>query len=164
MGPLTGSSSSPSVRLACVIAALAERQQMVGESSMNSINGNSFNMLQGSRRFYNRHGGDLGSYPSTDHVNEELPGDTVAVTRVNGEWGMNNGPEVAEAATRYASSVAVEDGGGLSLLRPDDIDGSLHSGTGSIVPESFEEQMMLAMAVSLAEARTMSNGQSASWQ
>lgn len=165
MGPQTGLPASPSGGLACAIAALAERQQMPGESSMSTTNGNisSFNMLQGSTRFYNRVGGEMNSYPSTDNVNEVLSGDTVTLTMVDGEWGINNGPEMTEAATSYASSVATEDGSRLSLSRPDDNDGSLQSATDPIVPESFEEQMMLAMAVSLVEVRAMSSGQSASW-
>ncbi|KAK7257092.1 hypothetical protein RIF29_30818 [Crotalaria pallida] len=165
MGPQTGSSSSPSAGLACAVAALAERQQTAGESSMNSINGNSFNTPQGSSRFCNRPVGDLGSYPSADNINEVLRSDTSSGNRVNGEWDTNNGPDVAEAATLHASSVATENGGRLSLPRPDgDIDGSLQSATGPILPESFEEQMMLAMAVSLADAQALPNGQSASWQ
>ncbi|KAE9617068.1 putative transcription factor C2H2 family [Lupinus albus] len=165
MGQQTGSSSSPSACLACTVAALAECQQTVRESTMNSVIGNSFSMRQGSNSFYNRLGGDLGSYPSTDNINEVLPGDPASLTRVNDEWDMDNGPEVAEAsATHYASSVATEDGDRISSPQPGDIDGSLQSATIPILPESFEEQMMLAMAVSLVEASAMSNGQSASWQ
>jgi len=51
-----------------------------------------------------------------------------------------------------------------SLSHSNDIYGSFQSNTFCIVHESFEEQMMLAMAVSLAEARAMFSGQSASWQ
>ncbi|XP_020204196.1 E3 ubiquitin-protein ligase DA2L [Cajanus cajan] len=165
--PPTGSSSSPSGGLACAIAALAERQQMAGESSMNFTNENmsSFNALQGSRRFYNRLGRDMISYPPTDNLNEEPPDDAVAITRSHGEWDTDHGTHLTETATGYTNSVAAEDHGELSSLpESDHIDGNLQTATEPIIPESFEEQMMLAMAVSLAEARAMSTGQSASWQ
>lgn len=166
--PQTGSSSSPSGGLACAIAALAERQQMAGETSMSSTNESmpSFNMLQGSRRFYNRLGRDVVSYPPTDNHNDVPPDDDGAMTRGHSEWDIDHGPQVVETATSYANSVAAEDRGELSLPRSDDIDGSLQNATATdpIVPESYEEQMMLAMAVSLAEARAMSSGHSASWQ
>ncbi|RDX69260.1 hypothetical protein CR513_51648 [Mucuna pruriens] len=166
-GPPTGSSSSPSGGLACAIAALAERQQMAGESSMSFTNENmsSFNTLQGSRRFYNRLGRDMVNYPPSENVNEEPPDDAVAMTRSHGQWDTNHGTQLTETATSYTNSVAAEDCGELSPLpQADDIDGSLQNATEPIVPESFEEQMMLAMAVSLAEARAMSTGHSASWQ
>ena len=104
------------------------------------------------------------SYTHTDNLNEMPANDTMVMTRGHGEWDIVHGQQVAETATSYASSAAAEDGGELSLPRSGDIDGSLQSATDPIVPESFEEQMMLAMAVSLAEAQAMSSGQSASWQ
>ncbi|KAG5117673.1 hypothetical protein JHK84_043786 [Glycine max] len=166
-GPPTGSSSSPSGGLACAIAALAERQQMAGESSMSITDENmpSFNTLPGSRRFYNRLGRDMAYYPPAENLNEEPLDEAVAMTRSHGEWDTDHGTPLTETATSYTNSVTAEDRGELSsLLRSDDIDGSLQSAPEPIVPESFEEQMMLAMAVSLAEARAMSSGQSASWQ
>jgi len=167
MGPPTGSSSSPSGGLACAIAALAERQQMAGESSMSFTNENmsSFNTPQGSRRFYNRLGRDMASYPPADNLNEEPPDDPVAMTRSHSEWDTDHGTQMTIQATSYTNSVAADDRGELSSFpRSDDIDGSPQSATEPIIPDSFEEQMMLAMAVSLAEARAMSSGQSASWE
>ncbi|QCE10495.1 hypothetical protein DEO72_LG10g1725 [Vigna unguiculata] len=163
--PVTGSSSSPSGGLACAIAALAERQQMAGESSMSFTNENvsSFNTPQSSRRFYNRLGRDMASYPPVEDLSEEPPDGTAAMTRSHSEW--DTGTQMTEQATSYTNSIAADDRGELSSLpRSDDIDGSLQSATEPIIPESFEEQMMLAMAVSLAEARAMSSGQSASWE
>lgn len=162
----TSSSPSPSGGLACAIAALAERQQMSGESSVSSNNENtSFNMLPGSRRFYNRIGRDMVSYSPTENLDEEPPDDTMATTRSHGQWSIDHGSQVAETATSYANSVEGEDRGELSSMsQSNDNDGSFQSATEPIVPESFEEQMMLAMAVSLAEARAMPSGQSASWQ
>lgn len=162
----TSSSPSPSGGLACAIAALAEHQQMSGESSVSSNNENtSFNMLPGSRRFYNRIGRDMVSYSPTENLDEGPPDDTMATTRCHGQWSIDHESQVAETATSYANSVEAEDRGELSSMsQSNDIDGSFQSATEPIVPESFEEQMMLAMAVSLAEARAMPSGQSASWQ
>ncbi|KAL1299870.1 hypothetical protein AAHE18_18G138600 [Arachis hypogaea] len=129
----TGSSSSPSGGLACAIAALAERQQVTGDSSTISTSENTSFNTQGSRRGH-------------------------------GEWDIVHGQEVAQTSTSYASSAAAEDGDEISLPQSGDIDGGLQSTTNPIVPESFEEQMMLAMAVSLAEAQAMSSGHGASWQ
>lgn len=168
MGQQAGTSSSPSPSggLACAIAALAERQQMSGESSVSSNNENtSFNMLPGSRRFYNRIGRDMVSYSPTENLDEGPPDDTMATTRSHSQWSIDHGSQVTETATSYANSVEAEDRGELSSMsQSSDIDGSFQSATEPIVPESFEEQMMLAMAVSLAEARAMPSGQSASWQ
>ncbi|KAI9083117.1 hypothetical protein K1719_034850 [Acacia pycnantha] len=166
MGPHTGSSSSPSGGLASAIAALAERQQMVGESSTSADEGNtpSFNMVQGANRFYSQFSRESGNYPPTDSSNEAPPDSSLAMTRAHGEWSMDHEPQVAEAASSYTSAV-VADGNRLSSLpQTDDMEVSPENATEPIVPESFEEQMMLAMAVSLAEARAMSNGQGASWQ
>lgn len=135
--------------------------------SSNIENTSSFNVLQGSRRFYNRLGRDMVSYPPTENLNEVPLDDAMVMTRNHGEWNTDHGPQVAETSTGYANSVAAEaeDCGELSSLpQSNDIDSSLQNATSPIIPESFEEQMMLAMAVSLAEARTMSSGQSASWQ
>ncbi|CBI32926.3 unnamed protein product, partial [Vitis vinifera] len=131
MAPQVESSSSPSGGLACAIAALAERQQMGGESSTN-YNGNmpAFNMPPGSSRFSNR----VEQYPE-------------------------NYPPI-ETGTSYASSDATDEAGGVAALPPtDEAEGSFQNVGGPIVPESFEEQMMLAMAVSLAEARARTSTQ-----
>ncbi|OIW11615.1 hypothetical protein TanjilG_31894 [Lupinus angustifolius] len=157
----TGSSSSPSGGLACAIAALAERQQTAGESSMSSSSENttSLNMLQGSRRFYNRLRRDMASYPPIDNLNEVQPDDSVAMARGHSAWSMDHRPQVDETVTITAAADVAELS---SLSQSNEIDGSLQGATNPIVPESFEEQMMLAMAVSLAEARAMSSGQGAS--
>lgn len=139
MAPPAESSSSPSPSpsggLACAIAALAERQQTNGESS-------SSNMVPvgGSSMMCNRVEHDSENYPSIETSIDMSP---------NREWNLEHGgggSEVAEAGTSYASSE------------------SYQNVAGPIVPESFEEQMMLAMAVSLAEARAMtSSAQGVGW-
>ncbi|KAI9073879.1 hypothetical protein K1719_044151 [Acacia pycnantha] len=166
LGPQSGSSSSPSGGLACAIAALAERQQVGGESSISSIDGNtpSFTMPQRAGGLYSRLDRDSVSYLPTDNLHEIPPNETMVMTRGHGEWGTGHVTPVAGAATIYGGSVATEDDSSLSLRQLDDADGSIASSTDPIVPESFEEQMMLAMAVSLAEAQAVSSGQGSSWQ
>lgn len=158
-----GSSSSPSGGLACAIAALAERQQMGGESSINhSGNMATLNMHPGSSRYYNRVNRD--TYPPAESSVDASPDGTMAVTRDDGDWGVDHGSEVAEAGTSYASSDVTEDAGGISVLPQDEIGSSFQNVPAPIVPESFEEQIMLAMAVSLAEARAVTSGPDVSWQ
>ncbi|KAE8679063.1 interactor of constitutive active ROPs 4-like isoformX2 [Hibiscus syriacus] len=170
MTTVAGSSSSPSGGLACAIAALAERQQTGGESSSLNHDGNmpSFCMLPGSssRGFYNRSELDpvAGNYPPAD-----IPvGDGVMTpARDEGKWGLDHGLEGAEAGTSYSSSDVTQDARGISEIPQEhEILGSFQNapGPGSIIPEIYEEQMMLAMSVSLAEARTMTSGPGISWQ
>ncbi|KAL1064032.1 hypothetical protein V6Z11_D13G183400 [Gossypium hirsutum] len=172
---VAGSSSSPSGGLACAIAALAERQQMGGESSLNHDgsmqafdmlpNSSSSSSSSSSRRFYNNRLHQVGeNYPPAESPVGDggmTPGSD------EGKWGINHELEVAEAGTSYASSDVIEDSGGISAIpQEDEIRGSFQSvaGPGPMVPESYEEQMMLAMAVSLAEARTMTSDPGLSWQ
>ncbi|KAK9266461.1 hypothetical protein L1049_000438 [Liquidambar formosana] len=160
------SSSSPSGGLACAIAALAERQQIGGESSLN-YNGNmsAFNMLPGRSRVSSGAVQDVENYTPTESSNEVSPDSRMAVTGDDGEWGVDHGSEVAEAGTSYTSSDTIEEAGVAALPPPDEIEGSFQNVTGRpIIPESFEEQMMLAMAVSLAEARAMTSAQGVAWQ
>lgn len=162
---MADTSSSPSGGLACAIAALAERQQTGGEASINhSANISGFNMLPGSRRFHDRVDRVVENYPPAESSTNSLPVGRVEAARDEGEWGVDHGSEVAEAGTSYASSDVVEDEVGISGIPvSDEIGGNFQNVSGAIVPESFEEQMMLAMAVSLAEARSMTSGPGVSW-
>ncbi|AES78473.2 hypothetical protein MTR_7g032100 [Medicago truncatula] len=94
--------------LACVIAALDERQQMSGESSIRSNNENtsSFNMPPGSRRFYNRIGRDMVSYSAAENLDEGAPDDAMETTSSHGQWSISHG---FETTTSYANSVDAED-------------------------------------------------------
>ncbi|KAH8494157.1 hypothetical protein H0E87_020789, partial [Populus deltoides] len=164
--PLAGS-SSPSGGLACAIAALAERQQMGGESLVhNNVNMPSFNMLPSASSFYNRHVQDADDYSPAQSSSNVLPDCRMIVTRDDGDWGADRGSDAAEAGTSYASSETAEDAGGISALLPppppDEIGGSFQNVYGPI--ESFEEQMMLATAISLAEARAMTSEPQSAWQ
>lgn len=162
----SSSSSSPSGGLACAIAALAERQQMGGESSFNpNANMSAFNMLPVSSRFNNRVAPDTENYTAAGSSIDMTADCSIAPERDEGEWGVDHGSEVPEAGTSYGSSNVTEGGGEISAApQPTEIGGSFQDVPGHIVPESFEEQIMLAMAVSLAEARAATSASGVSWQ
>uniref|UniRef100_A0A5B7ARE2 Putative RING-type E3 ubiquitin ligase n=1 Tax=Davidia involucrata TaxID=16924 RepID=A0A5B7ARE2_DAVIN len=164
MPPLIESSpsSSPSGGLACAIAALAERQQTGGESSSNNGgNTSAFNMHPSCSRFANREEQVTENYPPAGSSIEVSPDSRMVPTGDDGEWG---GSEVAEVGTSYASSDATEDAGRIAALPPqDEIEGGFQAVAGPIIPESFEEQMMLAMAVSLADARARASTPGVAW-
>ncbi|XP_031268867.1 E3 ubiquitin-protein ligase DA2-like isoform X3 [Pistacia vera] len=121
--------------------------------------------MAGSSRFYNRVARDAENYPPAESSINSSPDGRVEAARDEGEWGVDRGSEVAEAGTSYASSDVVEDGVGISgMPTSDEIGGNFQNVPGPVVPESFEEQMMLAMAVSLAEAGSVTSGPGVSWQ
>ncbi|KAI8011700.1 E3 ubiquitin-protein ligase DA2 [Camellia lanceoleosa] len=158
MPQLAESSSSPSGGLACAIAALAERQQMSGESSGNyDANLSTFNTLPSYSQFSNRGEQETECYH---------PDSQPAMTRYEGEWGVDHGSEVAEVGTSSGRSDTAEDGGSIAAFPPQhEIEGGFQTvGGPPIIPESFEEQMMLAMAVSLAEARARTSAPGLAWQ
>ncbi|KAK4746094.1 hypothetical protein SAY87_012406 [Trapa incisa] len=154
---VAASSASPSGGLACAIAALAERQQMCGESSssscIQSTDGNlpstSLNMLPSCTSYY------TSGSPSVD------------ISHADGDWNVEHGAKTAEVGTSYRSSDSMEQDGEITNQpqQGEDVedDEGFQSLPAPIVPESFEEQMMLAMAVSLAEARAMTNGPGITW-
>ncbi|KAI3786447.1 hypothetical protein L1987_40135 [Smallanthus sonchifolius] len=141
----SASSSSPSGGLACAIAALAERQQMGGESSTN----------------YNNHGGNLSTYNvHRDHSQTGL-------LSLDNHLQINhdNSEELAETGYGYddnSRTVDDDDDGYVNSGQHDEVENG-YVGVGSIVPKSFEEQMMLAMAVSLAEARVRTSTPEIAW-
>ncbi|KAF5949767.1 hypothetical protein HYC85_011760 [Camellia sinensis] len=158
MPQLAESSSSPSGGLACAIAALAERQQTSGESSGNyDANMSTFNALPSYNQFSNRGEQETECYH---------PDSQPAITRYEGEWGVDHGSEVAEVGTSSGRSDTAEDGGRIAAFPPQhEIEGGFQTvGGPPIIPESFEEQMMLAMAVSLAEARARTSAPGLAWQ
>ncbi|CAL8150555.1 unnamed protein product [Prunus armeniaca] len=152
-------SSSPSGGLACAIAALAERQQTSGESSTNP-GGNvpGFSMVPGTSRFYNRVDRESENYSAAVSSSEMSINHGMPLTQDDREWN-------ADTRTSYASSDTTEDAGSTSAPPTgNEIEGDLQNVPDPIVPESFEEQMMLAMAVSLAEARAVASGPGVPWQ
>nr|GMC72646.1 E3 ubiquitin-protein ligase DA2L-like isoform X1 [Ipomoea batatas] len=163
-----GSSPTPSGGLACAIAALAERQQMSGESS-NSYGGDksSCDEYQASGRFPNRAvDQEHQDYhpPLERHTGLSLESQ-IAIDSDDREWADHDGSVVAEAGTSYAHSNEMDEVARQPLYPPEgEIENSFqHTSSAPIVPESFEEQMMLAMAVSLAEARARTSTPGVAW-
>ncbi|CAM8957738.1 unnamed protein product [Rhodiola kirilowii] len=157
MSPLADQ-SSPSGGLACAIAALAERQQVVGEPSTNY---NSDAFVAHERLVSNTTEQDYVFYPLP-----ELPAPGNTARRDDGDWSVDPGSEVAEAGTSYCSSDVADESRGFSSSMPqqDEVMGHFPIFPGPvIVPETYEEQMMLAMAVSLADARAMTSSQGVAW-
>ncbi|CAH8390566.1 unnamed protein product [Eruca vesicaria subsp. sativa] len=138
--PATPSSSSGG--LACAISALAERQQMVGESSNHNVNVSSYSMLPGNCDSYydiEQEVDDIDHHHNHYHNNTEMvetgSNNIYVNSYMNGESFLHNFPPPPPPMV--------------------------------IVPESFEEQMMMAMAVSLAEVHattTTSAPTEVSWQ
>lgn len=161
-----GSASSPSGGLACAIAALAERQQTSGESSFShNTTMSTYNVLPNCGQFYQTAVQDSDSYAAPEGGTELAHGGGIPMAREDGEWNMDRGSVVAEAGTSYASSDSPEDAGGISALsQSNEVDAGFQNLPAPIIPESFEEQMMLAMAISLAEARAMTSGPGVAWQ
>ncbi|KAF9588723.1 hypothetical protein IFM89_015160 [Coptis chinensis] len=157
----TSQTSSPSGGLACAIAALAERQHM-GRDSINDLgNTSAVDMVPESCVLTPEEGRE--GYASESWV-DVSPDSRGGFTREEGEWGTDIGSEVAEAGTSYASSDAAVDLRGAAIPLPNGVGEQSQSNiSGSILPESFEEQMMLAMAVSLADARARTNSQGVAW-
>ncbi|KAI8007509.1 E3 ubiquitin-protein ligase DA2 [Camellia lanceoleosa] len=166
MPPVAESSSSPSGGLACAIAALAERQQTGGGSSSNHDgNTSTFNMIPGYSRFSNRGEQVTEMYHPSGNSAEDSPELGLAMNRDDGEWGVDHESEAAEVGTSRASSDAAEDAGRDSALPTQHgIEGGFQTVGGPIVPDSFEEQMMLAMAVSLADAQARTSTPGLTWQ
>ncbi|XP_064977818.1 E3 ubiquitin-protein ligase GW2-like isoform X1 [Musa acuminata AAA Group] len=147
-GPMRPSSSGG---LACAAAALAERQHMHGNSAVHMAidNAAACDMLQRS-----------GSSPPgiTRFVHDNPSGRWTEISPDNGR--EVHGQEFGECLADHQSEVA--EAGTSYNIETGAMTGPLSEGVsippGHFVPESFEEQMMLAMAVSLAEARArMSN-------
>nr|GLL34635.1 uncharacterized protein LOC109156050 isoform X1 [Ipomoea trifida] len=155
-----GSSSSPSGGLACAIAALAERQQMGKESSSSYSGGvsSSYNQQSACSRSPNR---------VAQEENEDYPQSETAMDGEDREWA-DNGSSRGEAGTGYAASDdAGEDVQPAAVYPPPQGEETERDGfqpvSGPIVPESFEEQMMLAMAVSLADSQQARTNAPEAW-
>ncbi|KAH6780803.1 RING/U-box superfamily protein [Perilla frutescens var. hirtella] len=162
IAPAAGSSSSPSGGLACAIAALAERQQTSGETPTNyggDISG--YNVL-GSSRYSNGEGQEAENYFPAESGTVASPDSQLAMTGDAGEWADHQS-EMAEVGTSYGGSDEFCDAIGPAVPQEDENQCSVQPVTGPIVPESFEEQMMLAMAVSLAEARARTSTTGVAW-
>lgn len=74
---------------------------------------------------------------------------------------MERGTEIHEAGTSYQSSDSAEQDSGITNppQQGEDVEGEgFQSLPAPIIPESFEDQMILALAVSLTEAQAVTSG------
>ncbi|KAK4398237.1 hypothetical protein Sango_1299200 [Sesamum angolense] len=157
------SSSSPSGGLACAIAALAERQQTSGETSNNYGGDVSISNMPGCSRYSDRDEQESENHFPAQSAVVVSPDSPLAMTRDAGEW-VDHRTEVAEVGTSYGGSDEFDDAiSPAALPQQDENQCSLQPVTSPIIPESFEEQMMLAMAVSLAEARARTSTPGVAW-
>lgn len=165
ISPAAGSSSSPSGGLACAIAALAERQQINGGTPTNYSGDISGYNVAGSSRYSNGEVQESENYFPAESANVVSPDSQLAMTGDGGEWADHRS-EMAEVGTSYGGSDEFSDAnssGVPQLPHEDENQSCVQPVTGPIVPESFEEQMMLAMAVSLAEARARTSTPGVAW-
>ncbi|KZV29744.1 hypothetical protein F511_05838 [Dorcoceras hygrometricum] len=163
IAPISVTSSSPSGGLACAIAALAERQQIGGETSDNYAGSMSTYSMPSSSRYLNREVRESESYFPAEHMMVASPDNHLTMTGDTGEW-VDHRSEMAEVGTSYGGSDEFDDAmRHEELPQQDENQDGFQPVTGTIVPESFEEQMMLAMAVSLAEARARTTLPGVTW-
>ncbi|KAL8142243.1 hypothetical protein V2J09_015275 [Rumex salicifolius] len=171
----SSSSSSPSAGLACAIAALAERQQLTEDQSAGNYTSLS-DILPSSSSSSSRTKKTKSNYAAWNHSNME----STSYANSDEEDGailppplppsLTYGDYVAGYTDAYASSGNEQGFNGLIPPTPPpqpplyggDVDFQSIQGP-VVVPESFEEQMMLAMAVSLAEARSRTAAQGVAW-
>ncbi|KAG1330295.1 E3 ubiquitin-protein ligase GW2 [Cocos nucifera] len=147
--------------LACAVAALAERQHVNGDSaaSMAGSDASSFDMLRQSSSL------PVGMATAVENDppgcwNEESADGGRGVTREEGECSTDHWSEVTEGGTHYAGSdVMVHAASATVSPLPD----AGNMAASHLLPESFEEQMMLAMAVSLADAGARTNARGLTW-
>ncbi|KAG6397879.1 hypothetical protein SASPL_139329 [Salvia splendens] len=160
--PAAGSSSSPSGGLACAIAALAERQQVSGGTPTSYGADMSEYNVSGSSKYSNGEGQESENYFPAESGTMVSPDSQLAMTGDAGEWADHRS-QMAEVGTSYGGSDEFGDAGSPSVPQEDENHNSVQPVAGSIIPESFEEQMMLAMAVSLAEARARTSTPGVAW-
>lgn len=143
--PATPSSSSDG--LACAIAALAERQQMVGESSNHNHNHNHNHHVNVSS--YSMLPGNCDSYYDIEQETDDIDN--------HHHHHYHNNTEMGETGSSSYVNSYMNGESFHNFPPPPPL---------VIVPESFEEQMMMAMAVSLAEvhATTTSAPTQVTWQ
>ncbi|XP_043689879.1 E3 ubiquitin-protein ligase DA2L-like isoform X2 [Telopea speciosissima] len=150
--------------LARAVAAVAEIQHRDGDPSTNDVgNSRAFSLLTASGRSSSGEERVADTCPSGSWI-DISPDSGRAMSRGEAEWGIDHGSEIAEAGTSYASSDATVDAGGGGSSLHDGMDDRFQPNmTETTMPESFEEQMMLAMAVSIAEAHSRTSAQGVAW-
>ncbi|AQL02006.1 Protein SIP5 [Zea mays] len=157
----TTAEAASSGGFACAVAALAEQQHMHGESSSASpCQTIRFGTLSRPDRSTTQDLSVAGSSSSDSRV-EEPPTSNTHRTIEAAEYSNSNvqWSEVAEAGTSIAESDGTVEAG---------VDNSSTSAGSNIdsvsVPDSFEEQMMLAMALSLVDARARAGSPGLAWR
>ncbi|CAA2984393.1 Hypothetical predicted protein [Olea europaea subsp. europaea] len=131
MAPRVGSSSSSSGGLACAIAALAERQQKGLEPSNNYGENTSANNMPDCSWISNSLEQDSEQY---------FPAESAIVVSPNSQSAHH-----ADCDDEFDDNVSP------AALSKSKVEYSFQPAVGTIVPESFEEQMVLTIAVSLVE-------------
>lgn len=158
-GAMTTAAEAASGGFACAVAALAEQQHMHGEPSSASASQTArFDILSRSDRSFTE---DLSVVEgsSSDSRTEEPSSCRTHQTIEGAEYCNDRWPEVAEAGTSIAEADVTVDAGAANSST------SVGSNVGSgSVPDSFEEQMMLAMALSLADARARASPPELAWR
>ncbi|KAL6606676.1 hypothetical protein ACP70R_042329 [Stipagrostis hirtigluma subsp. patula] len=162
--PYTGSvttmaEAASSSGFACAVAALAEQQHMCGEtSSAAAYQKTSNDILSRSDRSFTENMSIVGSSSSDTRIEEPSSSGTHQTTE-GAEYSNDRWSELAEASTSCAGSDITVEGAATSFAT------SVGSNTGSgSVPDSFEEQMMLAMALSLVDARARASSPGLTWR
>ncbi|KAK1258633.1 hypothetical protein QJS04_geneDACA017826 [Acorus gramineus] len=163
------SEASPSNGLVCAVAALAERQHLNGSDhplSHNIANASATNCIS------SRDGRQMANYTPQNWIEVSSDSGGAVLREEDGEWAMDHGSVIAEAGTSYSSSsrrtaVAAEVESTGSVM-PDTVEDpcfqpALVAGNHPRIPESFEEQMMLAMAFSVAEAQARKSPHGLPW-
>ena len=153
--------AAPPGGFACAVAALAEQQHMLGDSSSAATCQTSkYDILSRSESSFTEDVSIAGSSSSGTRV-EEPSNSRTRQTREGAEYSNNDGwSEVAEAGTSCAGSDVTAEAGAAANLAASDVS-SVGSGN---APDSFEEQMMLAMALSLADARAVGSSPGLNWR
>ncbi|KAM3207600.1 hypothetical protein ACQJBY_062694 [Aegilops geniculata] len=143
--------AAPPGGFACAVAALAEQQHMLGDpSSAATCQTSRHDILSRSQRSFTEDLSIAGSSSSATRVEEPSTSRTPQA-RDGADYSNNDGwSEAAEASTSCAGSDITVEAAAASLAAAASDVSSIGSGN---VPDSFEEQMMLAMALSLVDAR-----------
>ncbi|XXG90412.1 hypothetical protein AAC387_Pa12g2186 [Persea americana] len=160
----TPDDSSPSGGLACAIAALAERQHVDRHSLPNASTNAPFDGIGMSQQ--------SGVLPSDERISENHPHESWidvsptsgrAVPMEGGTWPVDHRSDMVETGTGYVNLDSTAEAGAALPLNGGVGDQLQPTMVRPLLPESFEEQMMLAMAVSLAEARVWPGTQPLTW-
>ncbi|KAJ0989374.1 hypothetical protein J5N97_007730 [Dioscorea zingiberensis] len=150
--------SSPG-RVACTVATLAEHLHMRGDSThLTGSIAPVCDIIQRSSSMPPAANDQLAENYATESWTDVSPGSHQEAVPEENAWALNHESGNAGAGTSYTSSDTTADAGPSMFKLP---------GTDLVVghplPDSFEEQMMLAMAVSLAEVRAKMSPQRLTW-